>query len=82
MALDKLIVAGERCKHIDTEITEINIDSIKNNKLLCFKTAKSSYLVIIFVQLNIVVAPVFYNIIIFIISCLQQFVPKQNFFTI
>ena len=82
MAFNKLVVTSKRCKYIDTEITETNIDNIKDNKFLYFKTAKSLYLVIIFVQLDIIVAPVFYNIIIFIISCLQQFAPKQNFFII
>ena len=76
MAFNKLIVTGERYKYIDTKIAEININNIENNKFLYFKTAKSSYLIIIFVQLDIIVAPVFYNIIIFIISCLQQFAPK------
>ena len=82
MAFNKLVVTNERCKYIDTKITEINIDNIKNNKFLYLKITKSLYLIIVFVQLNIVVAPVFYNIIIFIISYLQQFTSKQNFFTI
>ena len=76
MAFNKLIVMGERCKYIDTKITETNINNIENNKFLYFRAAKSPYLIVIFVQLNIVVAPVFYNIIIFMVSCLQQFVPK------
>ena len=70
MAFNKLIVTGERYKYIDTKIIEININNIENNKFFYFKITKSSYLIIIFVQLNIIVAPVFYNIIIFIISYL------------
>ena len=76
MAFNKLIVANKRCKYIDTKITEINIDNIENNKLSYFKITKFLYLIIVFVQLDIIVAPVFYNIIIFIISYLQQFAPK------
>ena len=76
MAFNKLIVTNKRCKYIDTEIIKINIDNIKNNKFFYFKAAKSLYLIIVFVQLDIVVALVFYNIIIFIISYLQQFTFK------
>ena len=76
MAFNKLIVTGERCKYIDTKIAEININNIENNKFFYFRAAKFLYLIIVFVQLDIIVAPVFYNIIIFIVSCLQQFTPK------
>ena len=76
MAFNKLIITGERYKYIDIKITEININNIKNNRFFYFKAAKSLYLIIVFIQLDIIVAPVFYNIIIFIISCLQQFAFK------
>ena len=76
MAFNKLVVTNKRCKYIDTKITKININNIENNKFFYFKIIKFSYLIIVFVQLNIVVAPVFYNIIIFIISYLQQFASK------
>ena len=76
MAFNKLVVINKRYKYIDTKIAETNINNIENNKLFYFRTAKSLYLIIVFVQLNIVVAPVFYNIIIFIVSYLQQFISK------
>ena len=70
MAFNKLIITNKYYKYIDTKIIKININNIKDNKFSYLKITKFLYLIIVFVQLDIVVALIFYNIIIFIISYL------------
>ena len=79
VALDRLVVAGERCEHIDTEVAETDMDGMEDDGLPCLRAAKSPHPVVAFVQLDVVVAPVFYDIMILMVSCLQQFAPKQDF---